>query len=143
MRWIRFTAPGMETPSYGILEGEMIRETEGSPFDSHRANGNTHALSDVKIEIPFEPKTFYAVGFNYTDHIMKVSARTGQAPNIPTQPDVGYRTNQALIATGETVVIPADATDAIQYEGELVVVIGKKAKHLSEEDALSCVLGRG
>ena len=38
-------------------------------------------------------------------------------------------------------IIPADATGKIHYEGELVVVIGKKAKHLSEKDAMSCVFG--
>jgi 2-keto-4-pentenoate hydratase/2-oxohepta-3-ene-1,7-dioic acid hydratase in catechol pathway len=95
----------------------------------------------VKIEVPVIPPTFYCVGFNYTDHIMKVAARTGQKPDLPTQPDVGYRSNNALIAHGEPVVIPRDATDAVQYEGELVVVIGKQAKGLSEADALSCVLG--
>ena len=38
-------------------------------------------------------------------------------------------------------MIPKDATERVQYKGELVAVIGKKAKHLSEADALSCVLG--
>jgi 2-keto-4-pentenoate hydratase/2-oxohepta-3-ene-1,7-dioic acid hydratase in catechol pathway len=45
-----------------------------------------------------------------------------------------------LIAHEEAVVIPPDA-QKVQYEGELAVVIGKRAKHLSEADALSCVLG--
>jgi 2-keto-4-pentenoate hydratase/2-oxohepta-3-ene-1,7-dioic acid hydratase in catechol pathway len=62
-------------------------------------------------------------------------------PELPKQPDIGYRANNALIASGDTVIIPRDASDQVQYEGELVVVIGKKAKHLSEADALSCVLG--
>lgn len=38
-------------------------------------------------------------------------------------------------------VIPRDATEKIHYEGELVAVIGRRAKHLSEAEALSCVLG--
>ncbi len=38
-------------------------------------------------------------------------------------------------------MIPANATEKIHYEGELVVVIGKKAKHLTEADAMSCVFG--
>ncbi len=38
-------------------------------------------------------------------------------------------------------VIPATATEKIHYEGELVVVIGKKAKHLAEANAMSCVFG--
>jgi len=39
------------------------------------------------------------------------------------------------------VVIPKDATEKINYEGELVVVIGKQAKHLSKADAMSCIFG--
>ena len=47
----------------------------------------------------------------------------------------------ALIAHDEDVVIPSFATDKIHYEGELVVVIGKKAKHLTEANAMDCVFG--
>ena len=65
----------------------------------------------------------------------------GNEPNLPTRADVGYRANNALIAHGEPIIIPADATERVQYEGELVVVIGKQAKHLSEDAAFSCILG--
>lgn len=143
MRWIRYTAGGLT--GYGILEGDAIREVRGTPFGdrghSFESTGRTHLLADVKIELPVVPPTFYAVGFNYTDHIKKVAARTGVAPDIPTQPDVGYRANNGLIAHDELVVIPKDATDAVQYEGELVAVIGRTAKNLSPAEALSCVLG--
>ena len=139
MRWIRFSAAGRT--GYGILEGDKIAEVRGTPFDAHERTGRTHLLGDVKVELPVVPPTFYAVGFNYTDHIKKVAARTGVSPDIPKQPDVGYRANNGLVAHGEPIVIPRDATDSVQYEGELVVVIGKRAKHLSEAEALSCVLG--
>jgi 2-keto-4-pentenoate hydratase/2-oxohepta-3-ene-1,7-dioic acid hydratase in catechol pathway len=62
-------------------------------------------------------------------------------PNVPDRPEIGYRAQNALIAHDEDVVIPRDATEQVHYEGELVVVIGKTAKHLSEDNALSCVLG--
>ena len=140
MRWIRYSNANNQA-AYGILEADKIIEVHGTPFGSTERTGKTHLLGDVKIELPVVPPTFYAVGFNYTDHIKKVAARTGTSPDIPTQPDVGYRANNGLIAHNEPIVIPRDATDSVQYEGELVVVIGKKAKHLSEADALSCVLG--
>ena len=60
---------------------------------------------------------------------------------FPEKADIGYRANNALIAHGEDVVIPADATEKINYEGELVVVIGKQVKHLTKADAMSCVFG--
>ncbi|MBA1707711.1 fumarylacetoacetate hydrolase family protein, partial [Escherichia coli] len=46
-----------------------------------------------------------------------------------------------LIAHDDDVVIPASATEKIHYEGELVVVIGKTAKHLTEANAMDCVFG--
>src|SRR5205085_4179092 len=55
--------------------------------------------------------------------------------------DIGYRANKALIAHGENIVIPKDAGELVQYEAELVAVIGTQAKHLSERDAFSCILG--
>ena len=139
MRWIRFTAEGRT--AFGILEGDRIEEVEGDPFEGYARTARTHDLSRVKIETPFAPKTFYCVGLNYTEHVLEQARKRGETPNIPSQPDVGYRSNNALIAHDEDVVIPADATEKVQYEGELVVVIGKRAKHLTEENALSCVLG--
>ena len=49
--------------------------------------------------------------------------------------------NNALIGHEDAIVIPKDATELVEYEAELVVVIGKDAKHLSEAEALSCVFG--
>jgi len=139
MRWIRFTAKGKT--AYGILEGERITEVSGDPFSRYERTSTTHALGAVKIEIPVIPRTFYCAGLNYTTHIREVAAKRGVEPDIPKQADIGYRANNALIAHGEPVVIPRDASEKVQYEGELVVVIGKQAKRLSEKDALSCVLG--
>ena len=138
MRWARFTSNG--TTQYGIVEGERIRAVDGTPFDGYTATGVEHALSNVKLEVPVIPPTFYCVGFNYLGHIKEHGKALG-GRKIPEKPDVGYRAVNALIAHDETVVIPSDATEKINYEGELVVVIGKKAKNLSEEDALDCVLG--
>lgn len=139
MRWMRFTVAG-ET-SYGLVEGDQVEGVSGTPFGDYRRTGKRCALDDVKFEIPLEPKTFYAVGFNYPEHVIKISKQQGIEPNLPTQPDVGYRANNALIPHGEAIVIPKDATEQVQYEGEIAVVIGKTAKYLSEDEALSCVLG--
>ncbi len=139
MRWIRFTANGKT--GYGIVDGERIAEVIGDPFGRWERTATTHALGSVKIEVPVIPRTFYCAGLNYTTHIREVAAKRGVEPDIPKQADIGYRANNALIAHKEPVVIPRDATEKVQYEGELVAVIGKQAKRLSEKDALSCVLG--
>jgi 2-keto-4-pentenoate hydratase/2-oxohepta-3-ene-1,7-dioic acid hydratase in catechol pathway len=138
MRWIRFSQQGKT--AYGILDGERIVEVAGDPFRGYDKTTRTHDISAVKIEVPVVPPTFYCVGLNYAEHIKAGAARRGVEPDLPKQPDVGYRAASALIADGEPVIIPADATK-VQYEGELAVVIGKRAKNLSEAEALSCVLG--
>ena len=46
-----------------------------------------------------------------------------------------------MIAHGETIVLPKDSTEKVEYEAELVVVIGKRAKNITEAEALGYVLG--
>lgn len=139
MRWVHFTA-GDKT-AYGILEGDTIHETAGDLFAAPTRTGKTHALSAVKIEIPLIPRTFYCAGLNYVRHLTEAANKRGEVPNIPTRAEIGYRAQNALIAHEEDVVIPRDATEKVHYEGELVVVIGKKAKNLTEANALDCVFG--
>ena len=139
MRWIRFSTEGRT--AYGILDGDRIEEVAGDPFRGHEATARRHDLAAVTIEVPVIPPTFYAAGLNYVEHVMAGAARRGETPNIPAKPDMGYRAANALIPHGETVVIPADAGEKVHYEGELVAVVGRKAKNLTEEEALGCLLG--
>lgn len=139
MRWARFDNNG--TASYGVVEGDTIIAVRGSPLGSWERTGTRHKLADVKLLVPLEPLTFYACGLNYAEHVREAAAKLGHEPNLPKQPDVGYRANNALIAQNEAIVIPKDATDKVQYEGELVAVIGRKCKHLTRQDALSAVFG--
>lgn len=139
MRWIRYTAQGRT--AYGVVEGDRIVEVKGDPFEGYERTSTSHALGSVKLELPVVPPTFYCVGLNYREHIVQAAQRLGIQAKLPEQPDVGYRANNALIAHGQDVVIPADATDKVQYEGELVAVIGKRCRNVSEADALKYVLG--
>ena len=59
MRWINFSAPGAMN-AYGILDGDRIREVRGTPFGEHELTDRQHRLQEVKIEVPFVPRTFYA-----------------------------------------------------------------------------------
>jgi 2-keto-4-pentenoate hydratase/2-oxohepta-3-ene-1,7-dioic acid hydratase in catechol pathway len=138
VRWIRFSLHGKT--AYGIAEGDRIVEVAGDPFSGYERTPHRHDLGAVKIEVPAVPPTFFCVGLNYAEHIRAAAAKLGIAADLPRQPDVGYRAVNALVAHGEPVVIPPDARK-VQYEGELAVVIGKRTKHVSEAEALACVLG--
>ena len=139
MRWARYDVNGHRT--YGIVDGDQLTEVDGDPFAGYRVTAIRRQLAAVKLLVPVEPRTFYCAGLNYPEHVIEAARMRGQEPNLPDAADIGYRANNALVAAGEAIVIPADATERVQYEGELVAVIGKKAKHLSEANALSCVLG--
>jgi 2-keto-4-pentenoate hydratase/2-oxohepta-3-ene-1,7-dioic acid hydratase in catechol pathway len=139
MRTVRFSKDGVT--SFGILNGEQVQEIKAEPWVDASLTGRQFALGAVKLEIPVVPRTFYCAGINYAAHIREMAHKRGVEPVFPEKADIGYRANNALVAHDEPVVIPAHAPPKINYEGELVVVIGKQAKHLSEADAMSCVFG--
>ena len=139
MKWCRYQSGGKI--SYGIIDGTTVTEVTGGLFESHAKTSTTHFLSAVKLLVPVIPPTFYAAGVNYREHVTEMAQRRGGKPEFPPAADVGYRANNALAATDEPIVIPKDATELVQYEGELVVVIGKRARRVSEAEALDCVFG--
>ena len=139
MKWCRFQLG--EKVAYGIIEDDRVNEVEGSPLDAYSTTSISHELSQVKLLPPVIPVTFYAAGINYPEHVTFAARMRGEEPVLPKKADIGYRAANALIAHGENIIMPKDSSGEFQYEGELVAVIGKKAKNLSKEEALSCVLG--
>jgi 2-keto-4-pentenoate hydratase/2-oxohepta-3-ene-1,7-dioic acid hydratase in catechol pathway len=140
MRWCRFQV--RDKVSYGIMEDEArVIEVSGTPFETYTVTATIYPLSAVKLLVPVIPPTFYAGGLNYPEHVKWWAQYSGTPARVATEPGIGYRTTNALIAHEENIVKPKDASDEFQVEGELVAVIGKKARHLSPENALSCVLG--
>ncbi|TWC76442.1 2-keto-4-pentenoate hydratase/2-oxohepta-3-ene-1,7-dioic acid hydratase in catechol pathway [Rhizobium sp. SJZ105] len=80
------------------------------------------------------PEKIVCVGLNYTDH----SSESGfKQPDYPT---IFGRFNSSLIADGDPILRPS-FSEQLDYEGELVAVIGKTARDVSETDALGFVAG--
>ena len=94
-----------------------------------------HALNTVKVEAPVpKPGKIFAVGHNYKEHILEMGRQ------LPSHP--------VLFAKfGNTIIGPEDdipfypVSDQLDYEAEFAFVIGKRAKNVSEEDALDYVAG--
>lgn len=139
MRWVRFDDEG--AAHFGIVEGTAIEIVKGTPFGDYSRSGRRVSLASVRLLPPVIPGTFYAAGFNYAAHVQEVAERLGGGARVAAKPDIGYRAINALIGPDEPIVIPKDSSGRVQYEPELVAVIGKKARSLSEREALSCVLG--
>ena len=139
MRWARIEHAA--SACYGIVNDDAIELVSGSPFGEYRASDIRVPLNEATWLPPAVPATFYCVGLNYAEHLEMAAKLHGNAPALPKKPDVGYRAPSALIGHGAPIVLPADVTEKVQYEGELACVIGKTAKHLTRDNALDCLLG--
>lgn len=117
--------------SYGILDGDIIRELRGDLF-SNSETGVTHERSAVKLLCPCTPGKILAVGLNYKSHL-------GARP-APPNPEIFYKPVTCLLDREESIAIPADATN-VHYEGELVIVVGKRVKDASIEEASAAIFG--
>lgn len=129
-KYVRYQLAG--ATSYGILEGGTIHELKGDLFTKVTPTGRQVKLSEVKLLAPCEPSKVIAVGLNYKSHLgtRPPAAYPGLFAKYPT----------SIIATGESIVLPEDAKN-VHYEGELVVVIGKRAKNVAKGESASYIFG--
>jgi 2-keto-4-pentenoate hydratase/2-oxohepta-3-ene-1,7-dioic acid hydratase in catechol pathway len=130
VRYVRYRI-GQRT-AYGILDGETIREIRGDLFGEHRESGARHKLSEVKLLCPCTPSKVLAVGLNYRSHLGQ------QTP--PSKPELFFKPITCLTNPGDPILLPADAHN-VHYEGELVVVIGRHAKNVTEAKARDVIFG--
>lgn len=120
---------------HGILENDgTIKQLVGSPFESLDTDGVFTSLDKVTVLAPVPQPRLIGVGLNYAAH----AAEGGKEP--PEIPMLFMLPWTAVIGQDEQVVYPVQGQN-IEYEGELVVVIGKTTKDVSEAEALDHVLG--
>lgn len=132
-RYLRFLKG--DAVSYGLLEGDRVRQLSGDLFGEWTKTGTTHALSEVKLLPPTRPSTVLALAGNYRSHL-GASAASDKHP-IP-QPFL--KPPSCLVGQGDGIVIPRDATN-VHFEAELVIVIGKRCREVPKEKAMDYVFG--
>jgi 2-keto-4-pentenoate hydratase/2-oxohepta-3-ene-1,7-dioic acid hydratase in catechol pathway len=121
---------------YGLAEPEsgQVREIAGDPFDRVEATGVTLRLDEVRLLAPVVPGKIVAVGLNYMDHAREMGKK------IPEEPLLFLKAPSALNDPGGEIVYPPQSR-RVDYEAELAVVIGRKAKNVKEGDAAAHILG--
>jgi 2-keto-4-pentenoate hydratase/2-oxohepta-3-ene-1,7-dioic acid hydratase in catechol pathway len=129
-KYVRFQVG--DTVSYGVVEGDRVRQLSGDVFQQPTATDKTYALSEVKLLVPTVPTKILATAGNYKSHL------AGQAAHP--DPQFFFKPPSCLLPDGENVVIPK-GTQVVHPEGELVIVIGRRAKDVSADHALDYVLG--
>ena len=104
-----------------------------------RADGLGTPLSDVSLlaPIPRPARNIFCVGKNYRDH----AAEMGSADSLPDVPILFSKVPQTVIADGDAIRIPHGLSEAIDYEAELAVVIGREGRGIAAADAYGHVFG--
>ena len=139
MQWCRIELEGRAV--FAVLEKDLLHVIDAPPYERHARTGKSIPFAKAKLLPPVLPYNFYAAGINYRAHIDWANQYLGMTLKPPAQADIGYRSANALVGSGADIVIPKDSKGPIHFEGELVAVIGKLTKDISEEKALDCVAG--
>ncbi len=92
-------------------------------------------LAKVTLDAPLRPGKIIAIGLNYADHAAESKSK------LPAEPLIFAKLNSAVIAENQPITWRTSITDSVDYEGELGVVIGKRAREVSEADAYDYVYG--
>jgi len=135
MRIVRFEHRGKAV--YGLVEGETIVPLAGAPWAT--GGGPERAGSPVDrrsaaLLVPTVPSKILCIGRNYRAH----AAELGH--DVPDQPLVFLKPPSSLLAHKGTVRIPPESA-RVDHEGELAVVIGRRGRRLSREEAARAVFG--
>jgi 2-keto-4-pentenoate hydratase/2-oxohepta-3-ene-1,7-dioic acid hydratase in catechol pathway len=129
VRFVRGEASG-----YGLVEGNLIYTLEGDPFGDFGPGIRVGRLGRVKLGPPCQPTKIVALGLNYADHA------TESGLSLPEQPIIFLKPPTAVIGHLDQILYPA-MSQHVDYEAELAVVIGRRAKNIPSHEARRYVLG--
>ena len=131
-KYVRFTTSAATAPAWGVIDGDMIHELRGEPFAGGLRTPRRVRIADAKLLAPIDPVKVIAVGLNYKSHLGERSpaAYPGLFAKYPT----------SIVPTDTDIALPEDATNT-HYEGEMVLVIGKRASNVSVADAKNYIFG--
>ncbi|MDF1508453.1 fumarylacetoacetate hydrolase family protein [Robertmurraya sp. DFI.2.37] len=132
MKFTRFSVDAIEYK--GVLVEDGIREIKGDIFADWDYTGKVFSKDEVKLLAPLMPTQIIGIGANYV-------ASVDQLPNeLPDIPVFFFKPISSVIGPEDEIIIPTGC-DTVKFESELAVVIGKKAKDISEEEVFDYVFG--
>jgi len=140
MKFARFRVDGHDY--YGQLDGDRLRAIQGDLFSGDfRVTRASYPLSRVKLLPPSRPFNYWGIGENYKVHVDFRKIELGEAiTRREGRFSPWYKSAGCIIATDEPITVPVDCP-VLEYEGELCIVIGKRASRISEADAPGCIIG--
>src|SRR5580658_2038673 len=151
---------GERGPRFGLVEGDQVVDLQSAdgkvPSDLgdwlKQNNGDTKPLAEIAKRAPASarkpladlryalpigrPGKIICLGLNYLDHVKEGSQRD----NIPKFSTIFYRGLTSMVPHGQPIIRP-QVSETLDYEAELMLVVGKRAKHLTPGNATSCIAG--
>lgn len=135
--------PPLPTEMLALIEGgdEALRAARAT-LDAARGAGRPgRPLGDVRLlaPIPRPRKNVMCVGLNYAEHARE--SRSVSGPDLPAVPVFFTKAPTCVIGPAEPIPYPEGVSDAVDWEAELVVVIGRRVRDVPAPEALACVFG--
>ncbi|MEZ4713638.1 MAG: fumarylacetoacetate hydrolase family protein [Caldilineaceae bacterium] len=142
MRIVRFSEHPDAEPRWGMVIEHLVYALRRAPYLSQTFDGSNAPeiegapvpLQHVELLPPATPSKIMCVGRNYAAH----AAELGN--EVPEAPLVFLKTPSSLIGPGAPVIHPS-ISQRVDHEAELALVIGRRCRYLSAEDAMSAVYG--
>lgn len=123
-----------EGPERGIVTDDAIAPVESWSAEGLRSAGAAVSLESVTLLAPVEPRKIIGIGRNYADHARELGNE------VPDSPLMFLKPGTSVIGPGAPIVLPA-ISSRVDYEGELAIVIGERARRVSSRDWRTVVLG--
>ena len=117
----------------GVLKEEFLFPIIGSIFGDFRIGTSPVPIGDVRVLPPVLPTKVIGIGRNYKEHALELGNP------LPEEPLIFLKPPSAVIGHLDAVVQPP-SSDRIDYEGEVAVVIRKKARLLRDDDPVDPVI---
>lgn len=121
-----------DSTRHGRLEGRTIHQLNGDFLAGGEPDGVTRDIGDVRLLAPVVPGKIVAVGLNYASHLGTRDA--------PAEPGLFAKFPSCVVGPEDDIVLPGD-TESVHYEGEMVLVIGKRASRISAAEAADHLFG--
>ncbi len=136
MKFLRFISKEYPEEIFAVVEKEEVRVLSGNPLYGVQKTSELIALEDIAEFLPpISPPNIIALGLNYRKHAKESEAQ------IPSHPLIFLKSTNTLTAHKESIILPREAPNEVDYEVELAVVIKDRIKDIPEEEALKHVFG--
>ncbi len=133
MRVARFEREGRA--HYGIVNGKCVDVIKSVPWEAVEYTGEAVSLDGLHLLAPVEPPVVYAIGLNYSAHAAEVGREPSSVPNV------FIKASTSVVGPSDPISLPKSAPDEVDYEAELVIVIGRTCKDVTPEQAPDYIFG--